>query len=65
MQNVADALAATRTNTDHSEVALALLYNPSENMLYFTENLGAITSSDPLTPVVGVPLISTIFDLVL
>lgn len=57
---VADAPPATWTNSDQSEVALDIVYDPSKNELSFTETPEAISS--PWTPVVRVPLISTILD---
>jgi hypothetical protein len=53
---VADTLAAALTNAYYSEVDLVIVYDPSDNRLYFTETPEAII--DPLIPVVGVPLIS-------
>ena len=60
MLNVADAPPATWTNSDQSEVPLTIVYDPSKNTILFTETPGAI--SDPLIPVVGVPLIFAILD---
>ena len=62
MQNVADsdAFAATLTNTDHTKVPLAIVFDSAHDTLYFTENPATITGSDSLALVVGVPLITAL-----